>query len=61
MGCSMVRNKIMNYWEINKKLSNPRNWNKELLYVHKTRLILGFILGLSVGAFLTLIISEIIK
>lgn len=39
----------MNYWECNKKLSNAKNWTYELRYVHRTRLVLGFIIGFVVA------------
>ena len=39
----------MSYNEINKKLQDRKNWTPELIYVHRTRLILGFIIGLIVG------------
>ncbi len=35
----------MNYLEINKKLQDSKNWTNELLYVHRTRLILGIAIG----------------
>lgn len=40
---------MMTYLEINKKLQDKKNWSPELLYVHITRLLLGFILGVFVG------------
>ena len=41
------------FWEIDEKLLDKRCWTRELIYVHRTRIvvgaILGFILGLIVG------------
>lgn len=35
--------------EISEFLSKKENWTKELIYVHKTRLLLGFFLGTAIG------------
>ena len=37
------------YEKIRVKLCNRRNWTPELLYVHKTRLLIGFVAGLVLG------------
>jgi len=42
----------MTFWECAKKLGKRENWTDELTYVHKTRLIIGFILGFVIGAML---------
>lgn len=39
----------MSFWGINRKLCNLKNWTDELRYVHETRLIGGFVIGLMVG------------
>jgi len=39
----------MRWYEIAKNLSHKENWTEQLIYVHKTRLILGFILGIILG------------
>ncbi len=41
----------MNRIEITHKLSKKENWTEELIYVHRTRLLLGVILGIIVGFF----------
>ncbi len=34
-------------------LTKKENWTKELIYVHRTRLTLGFILGIIMGVLLS--------
>jgi len=46
----------MNYQEINKRLSNRKNWTEELVYVHRTRLLLGFLVGFFIGLFISTLI-----
>ena len=44
----------MTYKEISDFLSKKENWNPVLEYVHRTRLIIGFILGTWFGVAFTL-------
>jgi len=45
----------MKFIEVNKKLSKRKNWTDELIYVHRTRLIFGFLLGLIIGSLSTIL------
>ena len=42
----------MDFWQINDKLCDPKNWTDELRYVHRTRLGVGIVIGLIIGLLL---------
>jgi len=47
----------MNFWECNEKLKKAENWTDELIYVHRTRLVMGVILGLLFAGILRILLG----